>query len=90
LTDVDLEGLKWEMEGVLPSDLSQYLSEDDTILDINYPVLQYPTKVTSINLEKIPVFTKKLVGIKGQYLLFEDQTVINIRKYTGYHLEINF
>ena len=90
LTDVDLEEIKWEMEDILPSDLSQYLSEDDSILDINYPVLQFPTKVTSINLEKTPYFAKKLVGIKGQYLIFEDNSVINVRKYTGYNLELNY
>ena len=87
---VDLEEIKWELEETLPSDLSQYLSEEDEITEINYPVLQYPTKVTSVNLEKVPQFRKKLVGIKGQYFLFEDNSVINIRKYTGYNVEINF
>ncbi len=48
-----------------------------------YPVMQYPEKVTSHNLEKNPVLTGKLVGIKGQYLIFEG-TVINMRKYGGY------
>lgn len=90
ITDVDLEEIKWELEETLPSDLSQYLSEDDEITDINYPVLQFPTKVNSINLEKIPTFRKKLMGVKGQYFIFDDNTVINIRKYTGYNIEINF
>ena len=66
------------------------MDEDDIITELNYPVLQYPTKVKSINLEKTPVFQKKLVGIKGQYFIFEDESVINIRKYTGYNLAINF
>lgn len=90
ITEVDLEEIKWELEETLPSDLSQYLSEEDTITEINYPVLEYPTKVTSVNLEKVPKFRKKLMGVKGQYFIFDDNTVINIRKYTGYNLEINF
>ena len=90
LTDVDLEEIKWELEETLPSDLSQYLSEEDEVTEINYPVLQFPTKVTSVNLEKIPNFRKKLMGVKGQYFIFDDNTVINIRKYTGHHIEINF
>jgi hypothetical protein len=90
LEGVDLEEIKWELEETLPSDLSQYLSEEDEVTVINYPVLQYPTKVNSINLEKVPQFRKKLMGVKGQYFLFDDNSVINIRKYTGYNLEINF
>ncbi|MFT4695294.1 MAG: hypothetical protein ACI8RY_000450 [Urechidicola sp.] len=90
LEGVDLEEVKWELEETLPSDLSQYLSENDDITEINYPVLKYPTKVTSVNLEKIPKFRKKLMGIKGQYFIFDDNTVINIRKYTGHHIQLNF
>jgi hypothetical protein len=37
------------------------------------------TKVKSLSLEKTPSFTGRLTGIKGQYLLFEDGTVFNIR-----------
>lgn len=90
LLDEDLEEIKWEMEEILPNDLSQFMDEDDEITELNYPVLQYPKKIKSINLDKTPVFQKKLVGIKGQYLIFEDESVINIRKYTGYNIAINF
>ncbi len=52
-----------------------------------YPVTQYPTKVSSFNLDKNPVVEGKLMGIKGQYLLL-DGGVINLRKYTSYHVSI--
>lgn len=52
-----------------------------------YPVLQYPGKVTSFNLEKSPDVIGTLTGIKGQYLLL-DTGVINIRKYTAYQVEL--
>ncbi len=56
---------------------------------INYPVLTYPEKVSSINLDKTPLFTGNLQGIKGQYLIF-DIGVINMRKYAGYNLSVNY
>ncbi len=54
---------------------------------IYYPVTEYPTKVTSFNLDKNPVAEGTLMGIKGQYLIF-DTGVINVRKYTGYELTV--
>lgn len=61
--------------------------ESGDVVTIDYPVLEYPAKITSLNLEKTPEITGTLLGIKGQYLIF-DIGVINIRKYTGYHVEL--
>ncbi|MBE9538922.1 MAG: DUF2797 domain-containing protein [Proteobacteria bacterium] len=55
---------------------------------INYPVLEYPLKVKSLNLDKTPSIGGTLMGIKGQYLIF-DTGVINIRKYGGYSLSLS-
>jgi hypothetical protein len=52
-------------------------------------VLQYPKKVTSLNLDKTPNFSGTLTGIKGQYLLFEDGTVFNVRTYEGYVVKMS-
>jgi hypothetical protein len=57
-------------------------------VEIIYPVNEYPTKIKSINLEKEPVFEGKLMGIKGQYLLLDQDRVINMRKYSGYSINI--
>lgn len=54
---------------------------------ISYPVLEYPTKVKSFNLDKDPLVVGSLLGIKGQYLIF-DTGVINMRKYGGYQLKL--
>ena len=64
--------------------------DDEEICTIEYPVLQYPEKVKSHNLDKNPEFQGKLTGIKGQYLLLEDGTVMNIRKYAGYEMQLEF
>jgi hypothetical protein len=55
---------------------------------IRYPVLDYPDKVRSLNLDKEPIAEGTLQGIKGQYLLL-DTGVINMRKYGGYVLELS-
>lgn len=57
-------------------------------IEISYPVLRYPEKVKSINLDKEFHFEGELLGIKGQYLLLDNDRVINVRKYTGYDLKI--
>lgn len=55
---------------------------------IRYPVLAYPTKVTSFNLDKAPSAGGVLKGIKGQYLIF-DGGVINVRKFSGYRVTVH-
>jgi hypothetical protein len=50
---------------------------------MHYPVVNYPTKINSLSLEKTPSFKGVLIGIKGQYLLFEDGTVFNVRSSEG-------
>jgi hypothetical protein len=62
------------------------LITDSTVLEFNYPVEQYPKKVTSMNFDKTPVIEGVLWGIKGQYLIF-DKGVINLRKFTAYDVE---
>ncbi len=60
---------------------------DSILTEINYPVVEYPTKVKSYNVDKTPKIEDKLVGIKGQYLILANG-VLNIRKYQGYHVQI--
>lgn len=59
----------------------------DSVTNILYPVMQYPEKIKSLNLEKTPVIQGRLLGIKGQYLIL-DTGVLNIRKYSGYNLKL--
>ncbi|TQV81002.1 DUF2797 domain-containing protein [Exilibacterium tricleocarpae] len=58
-----------------------------TAVDIRYPVLEYPAKISTHNFDKQPVAGGRLLGIKGQYLLL-DTGVLNIRKFTSYHVEL--
>ncbi|MDO6562586.1 DUF2797 domain-containing protein [Amphritea sp. 1_MG-2023] len=59
---------------------------DAEVLSLKFPVLTYPSKITSFNFDKNPVVEGVLQGIKGQYLLL-DSGVINLRKFTAYQIE---
>ena len=59
---------------------------DAEVVELSYPVTQYPTKISSFNFDKEPVVSGVLEGIKGQYLIF-DTGVINMRKFTSYECE---
>ena len=56
-------------------------------LEFKYPILKYPAKINSYNLEKKPVIEDTLIGLKGQYLLFENG-VINLKKLAGFNISI--
>ena len=56
-------------------------------LKFHYPVNKYPEKVTSFNLDKVPEVSGVLIGIKGQYLIF-DSGVLNVRSHTGYEITL--
>ena len=60
---------------------------NEKVVDIQYPVTQYPEKVKSLNFDKQAEIEGKLLGIKGQYLIL-DSGVLNIRKFTGYKLAV--
>ena len=58
-------------------------------LEMRYPVLSYPAKIKSIRLDKVPSFSGVLLGIKGQYLLFDENRVFNVRSHAGYRVKLS-
>ncbi|WP_435624729.1 DUF2797 domain-containing protein [Flagellimonas sp.] len=89
IEDVDLVEWRQKLKSYIPTEVADYFIENKTETHLEFPVLQYPEKVKSINLEKIPSFSGTLKGIKGQYLIFEDNTVFNVRGHEGYYVGIN-
>jgi len=89
-TDKNLLDIKEQLKNHLSEDLLPYWREDNNIINLNYPVEKYPEKVKSINLEKTPEVSGILSGIKGQYLIFKDGSVLNIRNQSGYMVRIEF
>lgn len=74
--------------GLFPEHFMPYLLHGDEVVEIEYPVVIYPDKVSSISLEKAPLIELKLQGVRGQYFIFEGGNVLNIRKNSGYEVEI--
>tara|TARA_B100001113_G_scaffold351095_1_gene349472 strand:- start:678 stop:1469 length:792 start_codon:yes stop_codon:yes gene_type:complete len=88
IPNIDLITEKNRIVNLLPTQYHQYLLTDTHFDSFDYPVNHYPQKVKSINLDKIPLYNGVLTGIKGQYLLFSDGFVLNIRKHSGYEVKI--
>lgn len=61
------------------------LTSENKMLTFNYPVLEYPKKIISLSFDKTPKIEGILLGIKGQYLIF-DTGVLNVRKFGGYQV----
>lgn len=85
LTDVKNEAKNW-----LTVEYKSFISSDDTIVQLQYPVISYPEKVTSTGFEKSSVISGVLYGIRGQYLIFENGIVLNVRKYGGYVIQFEY
>ena len=87
---IDLEEEKWQLEEQMPADITDFFTEDDEVVELHYPVIEYPTKVKSIKLDREPDFKAVLKGIKGQYLIFDEGQVMNVRSHTGYYVQLNW
>jgi hypothetical protein len=94
LTDVtfDSEGLMDLQEACydeLGSAYESFFVDESAVTRFHYPVKQYPEKIQSRTLDKQSKIEGLLVGIKGQYLLFESGEVINVRRHSGYRVSIH-
>lgn len=90
--DVEDESLKaWrdKLKTHIPNEALDYFIANNEETHLHFPVSQYPEKPKSLNLKKEGNYTGKLVGIKGQYFIFEDNTVFNIRANEGLVVEIS-
>ncbi|PCJ91943.1 MAG: hypothetical protein COA50_15935 [Flavobacteriaceae bacterium] len=81
--DHNLIAWQEKLKQYIPTEALAYYIDSNTETHLDFPVLQYPEKVKSLNLEKNLNYTGVLKGIKGQYLIFEDSTVFNIRANEG-------
>ncbi len=81
---VDLVKLKEQLSEHVPEEFKQYILADNTVTEIRYPVNKYPSKIKNLKLEKNPVIEGELFGIKGQYLILDDNRVFNIRSHEGF------
>ena len=81
MSDLSIE--KENALDILPKEVKPYILHESQTMCFQFPVIAYPQKVKSLNLEKSNCYRGTLIGIKGQYLIFEDQTVFNVRSNEG-------
>ena len=73
----------------LPEKLRKFVLNDDNIMNLVYPIKDFPQKVKSVSLDKNSNISGKLIGIKGQYLYLNKEKVFNVRKHQGYLVDFN-
>ncbi|CAM1339382.1 DUF2797 domain-containing protein [Tenacibaculum aestuarii] len=88
IKDENLVEWRERLQEFIPEEAKEYYIATNTETNIQFPVEKYPKKPKSLNLEKEENYTGKLVGIKGQYLIFEDETVFNVRANEGLVVKI--
>ena len=88
--DLDIISCKEEMKKHIPKETLQYYIDGDTKTDINFPVNEFPVKPLTQKLVKTKEIKGTLKGIKGQYLIFEENKVFNVRSHEGFVVEISF
>lgn len=84
VADMDLVAYRDRLRQFIPHEAASYYIENNRETHLDFPVIQYPKKVASLNLERTPSYRGVLKGIKGQYLIFDDGTVFNVRGSEGY------
>jgi len=87
--EIDLQDWKEKLLALVKDEIStfEYKILEENEVRLNYPVQTYPEKVSSFSLDKNKTIEGFLVGIKGQYLIF-DSGVFNVRAHTGYEINI--
>ena len=83
IKDEDLVQWREQLKAYIPDEVADYFIDKNSETNLEFPVRKYPEKPKSLNIEKEQVYSGTLVGIKGQYLIFEDDTVFNVRANEG-------
>ena len=89
IEDVDLTEWRDKLQSYIPEEAAPYFLTSQKETQLEFPVQRYPQKIKSLNLVKEQSYSGVLKGIKGQYLLFEDETVFNIRGNEGLYVGID-
>jgi len=85
----DLKTWRHQLSSHLPKEVQPYFLGNKEPLILKFPVQKYPEKPQSLNLNKTPQYSGILVGVKGQYLIFDDDTVFNIRSNEGLVIKLD-
>ncbi len=84
----NIKSSKDHAKNFIPSNLLHYFVDASNVLSIDFPVVEYPDNPKSIKLNKDSFFSGILKGVKGQYLIFEKNQVLNYRAHEGHIFKI--
>ena len=88
---IDEADIKDEKKIALDSlgfEFEKYFKLDSEVMKFNYQIDKLIDSVKSNSLKKSDIIEGKLIGIKGQYLIFDDSSVFNVRSNEGYVVDI--
>ncbi|MDH3004504.1 MAG: DUF2797 domain-containing protein [Candidatus Shikimatogenerans sp. JK-2022] len=94
--NINLKKIKYKIKNFISKYFIKYkkfLYKKNKIYKFIYPIIKYPNikYIKNFNFKylKNNNFKGKLIGFKGQYLIFNNNIVINFRKLIGYIIKIN-
>ena len=90
VADTAFEPIIEQVHETLTDEQKQFLLETPQTIQLEYPHLQWPTKIKSVKLDKVPIYTATLIAIKGQYLIFDTNEVFNVRAHSGYNIAFSW
>lgn len=90
IPEIDLDRAKEEMAGALSAEHRKWVVEESELYQFEYPVSQYPTKVKSVKLDRDKKISSVLKGVRGQYLIFDEGRVLNVRAHAGFKIALSF
>ena len=73
----------------LGSEFEEFFKIHSEVLKFNYQIDKSIDSVKSISLKKSDDIEGILIGVKGQYLIFDDSSVFNVRSNEGYLVDIS-
>ena len=89
INDSNLKNDKDEALEFLGNDFKDYFLIDSEVIKFNYQIDIPVDSVKSVSLKKSDEIKGKLIGIKGQYLIFEDSSVFNVRSNEGFLIDLS-
>tara|TARA_S200000501_G_scaffold15603_1_gene13930 strand:- start:2439 stop:3236 length:798 start_codon:yes stop_codon:yes gene_type:complete len=84
----NIKSSKDHAKNFIPNNLLHYFIDSSNVVSIDFPVVEYPVNPKSIKINKDSFFSGTLKGVKGQYLIFEKNQVLNYRAHEGHIFKI--
>ena len=72
----------------IPKEIKKYMLKKEKITQIKYPHSKKLEKINSITFDKVEKIKGILTGVKGQYFIFNDNNVFNVRRHEGLKVKL--